>query len=78
MIDTNAFPFSQRGTFSDPLTEVLRNGARMLLAQAVEVEVASFVDEHAARLTEDGRRLSTGRGISPVLGLQNSPLWRGW
>jgi Ca-activated chloride channel homolog len=22
--------------------------------------------------------LSTGRGISPVLGAQNSPLWRGW
>jgi hypothetical protein len=22
--------------------------------------------------------LSTGRGISPVLGLQFSPLWRGW
>ena len=24
------------------------------------------------------RLLSTGRGISPVLGLQFSPLWRGW
>jgi hypothetical protein len=24
------------------------------------------------------RRLSTGRGISPVVGIQNSPLWRGW
>jgi hypothetical protein len=22
--------------------------------------------------------LSTGRGISPLLGFQNSPLWRGW
>lgn len=24
------------------------------------------------------RALSTGRGISPVLGLQFSPFWRGW
>jgi hypothetical protein len=24
------------------------------------------------------RFMSTGRGISPVLGLQFSPLWRGW
>jgi putative transposase len=30
---------SQPGTFTDPLTEVLRNGARALLAQAVEAEV---------------------------------------
>ena len=26
----------------------------------------------------EGRVLTTGRGISPVLGLQFSPLWRGW
>jgi hypothetical protein len=24
------------------------------------------------------RIVSTGRGISPLLGFQNSPLWRGW
>jgi hypothetical protein len=26
----------------------------------------------------DGMTVSTGHGISPVLGAQNSPLWRGW
>jgi hypothetical protein len=26
----------------------------------------------------DAEYVSTGRGISPVLGLQFSPLWRGW
>ena len=35
---------SQPGTFSDPLTQVLRNGARAVLAQAVEAEVAAFSD----------------------------------
>ena len=35
------------GGFSeDPLTEVLRAGARQLLAQAVEQEVAGFVSAH--------------------------------
>jgi hypothetical protein len=34
--DTNVFQLSQPGTFADPLTEVLRNGARTLLAQAVD------------------------------------------
>jgi hypothetical protein len=39
--DGNVFQLSQPGTFSDPLTEVLRNGARALLSQAVEAEVAA-------------------------------------
>jgi hypothetical protein len=30
--ETNVFQLSQPGTFPDPLTEVLRNGARVLLA----------------------------------------------
>ena len=30
----------QPGSFADPLTEVLRNGARALLSQAIEAEVA--------------------------------------
>ena len=38
----------QPGTFSeDPLTEVLRLGARRLLARAVEMEVTTFVEMHA-------------------------------
>lgn len=39
--DTDVFPPVQPGTFSDPLTEVLRDGARALLARAVETEVAT-------------------------------------
>jgi hypothetical protein len=45
--DTNVFQLSQPGTFADPLTEVLRNGARALLAQAVEAEVAALLSCHA-------------------------------
>ena len=46
----------QPGTFSeDPLTEVLRRGARRLLAQAVEREVTTFVEMQADLTDEVGR-----------------------
>ena len=56
MTDGNVFQLSQPGTFSDPLTEVLRNGARALLSQAVEAEVAALLNRHADNLTDDGRQ----------------------
>ena len=40
MTDTNVIKLAQPGTFTDSLTEILRNGARALLTQAVETEVA--------------------------------------
>jgi len=39
----NVTQLIQPGAFDDPLTDVLRNGARALLAQAVEAEVAEFL-----------------------------------
>jgi transposase-like protein len=56
---------SQPGTFTDPLTEVLRNGARALLAQAVEAEVSSLLSCHADKLTDDGRRRLVRHGHLP-------------
>jgi transposase-like protein len=47
------------------LTEVLRNGARALLAQAVETEVASLLDSHADKRTADGRRRLVRHGHLP-------------
>ena len=56
MTDANVFQLSQPGTFSDPLTEILRDGARALLAQAVEAEVAAVLSSHADKRTNDGRQ----------------------
>ena len=56
MTETNVFQLSQPGTFADPLTDVLRNGARALLAQAVEAEAAAWLSAHANKLTDDGRQ----------------------
>ena len=46
MSDATVVKLLQPGSFADPLTEVLRNGARALLAQAVEAEVAGFLAKH--------------------------------
>jgi transposase-like protein len=63
--ETNVFQLSQPGTFTDPLTEVLRNGARALLAQAVEVEVAALLASHADKLTDGGRQRLVRHGHLP-------------
>jgi putative transposase len=61
--DTNVFKLSQPGTFADPLTEVLRNGARALLAQAVGAEIAAFLSCYADKLTVQAS--SDGRTMRP-------------
>jgi len=38
---------SRQGVFTDSLTEILRSGARAVLTQAVEAEVADFLAKHA-------------------------------
>ncbi len=56
MPNDNVTRLIQPGTFDDQLTEVLRNGAKALLAKAVEAEVADFLAKHAECKTEDGRQ----------------------
>src|SRR5215471_12809316 len=63
--DSNVSKFVPPGTFIDPLTEILRNGARALLAQAVEAEVADFLAQHADKLTDDGRQRVVRHGHLP-------------
>ena len=65
MTETNVFQLAQPGAFTDSLTEVLRNGARALLAQAVEAEVAAVLSCHADKLTDDGRQRLVRHGHLP-------------
>ena len=65
MTDTNVFRLSHPGSFADSLTEVLRNGACALLAQAVEAEVAALLSCHADKLTADGRQRLVRHGHLP-------------
>jgi putative transposase len=61
----NVIQLIQPGIFDDPLTEVLRNGARALLAKAVEAEVADFLGQHADLKTQDGHQRVVRHGHLP-------------
>lgn len=54
----------------DPLTEVLRHGARTLLAQAIEAEVQTFLASHADLVDDAGRRRLVRNGFLPERTIQ--------
>ena len=58
-----AYPTPEGGV--DYLTQVLRNGAQRLLAQAVEAEAAAYLARHDALVTEDGHRRVVRHGHQP-------------
>ncbi|MGY4567216.1 hypothetical protein ACVWY5_000285 [Bradyrhizobium sp. USDA 3256] len=41
---TNVFPLRQPDQIADPLTDILRAGARELIARAVEIEFTTFLE----------------------------------
>jgi putative transposase len=54
----------------DVLTDLLRDGARRLLAQAIEDEVAAWIDDHAHLKDGDGRRQVVRNGHLPERAIQ--------
>jgi transposase-like protein len=61
----------QPGTFSDdPLTDILRAGARQLLAQAIEAEVEGHIVAHAELTDAQGRRRVVRHGYLPEREIQ--------
>ena len=65
MSDSNVIKLAQPGAFTDSLTEILHNGARALLTQAVEAEVAEFLAKHADLKTETGQQRVVRHGHLP-------------
>jgi len=63
--DTNVIKLSQPGTFTDLLTEILRNGAHALLTQAVEMEVADFLKRYVDLKTKAGHQRVVRHGHLP-------------
>ncbi|MDP6023329.1 MAG: IS256 family transposase [Alphaproteobacteria bacterium] len=70
MTNSTVTPLVQPGAFSDLLTEVLRSGARRLLAHAVEAEVSGFIDAHAGDRLDDGRARIVRHGHLPERDIQ--------
>jgi putative transposase len=57
-------------TATDVLTDLLRTGARQLLAQAIEAEVQSYIEQHADQTDEQGHRLVVRNGYLPERQIQ--------
>ena len=55
MNKSNVIELAGRVESTDPLTELLRSGARQLLQEAIEAEVQELLTTHSDRVLEDGR-----------------------
>ena len=75
-VTTESIPFP--GSSRDALSEILRQGAQRMLAQAIEAEVAEWIDAHAGTTDDRGRRQVVRNGYLPerkiVTGLGELPV----
>jgi putative transposase len=53
-------------TSGDVLTEVIRQGAKQLLSQAIEAEVADWIERHKEHQDDQGRRQVVRNGFLPA------------
>ena len=70
MDDSTIINFAGRDAVTDPLTDLLRKGARELLQAAIEAERDAFLAEFAERRTSDGRAAVVGSGYHPERAVQ--------
>ena len=71
MRDDTVVGLRQSGSISDdPLTDILRAGARQLLAQAIEAEVEGYIVAHADLTDAAGRRRIVRHGYLPEREIQ--------
>jgi len=70
MEKSNVIEFEGRAENVDPLTELLRSGARQLLQQAIETEVQELLAAHSDRTLADGRAGVVRNGYQPEREIQ--------
>ncbi|MCW8308738.1 IS256 family transposase [Acidiphilium sp. PA] len=68
--DSTILPFRKPGDVEDPLTAILRDGARRLLAQAIEAEAEAFLAAMKGERLADGRDRVVRHGLGPVREIQ--------
>jgi len=66
--------FEPDATLSDSLTEMLRKGARELIAEAVETELKIMLNKHAQNRLPDGRLAVVRNGYLPERTIQNQKI----
>ena len=70
MFENKVVPLRQKDEIDDPLTEILRSGAKRLIEQAVEAEFTAFLTSHGDLNLPDGRRRVVRHGHDPVRPIQ--------
>ena len=65
MSKDNVVALSSPESVEDPLTELLRSGAKRLIQQAIEAELADLLAQYAGQLDEQGRRAVVRNGYLP-------------
>src|SRR5690554_287374 len=68
--DIDILPFRQSDSITDPLTELAREGARRMLAEALKAEADAFVASSADERLEDGRQRIVRHGFGPERQIQ--------
>ena len=63
--NSTVVPLRQPGEVDDPLTAILRSGARRLLAQAIEAEAEAFLAAMRDKRLPDGRDRVVRHGHAP-------------
>lgn len=65
-LDPEVVAFRQQFSERSPLDELVREGARKMLQEAINLEVEAFIDDHRQRCDEQGRRLVIKNGSLPA------------
>jgi len=68
--DTTVIPFRHADSIDDPLTEIAREGARRMLAEALKAEADAFVASFADDVLPDGRQRVVRHGFGPERSVQ--------
>ena len=69
MTDSNIFNLNKPNQ-NDPLQEVLREGARKMLAAAIEAEVSAFIEQYSPLKTDEGKLAVVRNGYLPERPIQ--------
>lgn len=64
-LDSEVVAFRRQFDDQRPLDELVREGARRMLQEAINAEVDAFIDEHRHRVDDAGRRLVVNNGSLP-------------
>lgn len=70
MTKNSVISFKNPDLLQDPLTELLRTGAKKLIHQFVEAELAELLESHQHKLTPEGKQAVVRNGYHPERDIQ--------